>query len=156
MAVIPYAHKTYINRLRRYIGDDATLNKLLEAEECTDQFLYDAILDTFDFINYEFSPETEYDLDNFGENNYKDFKSWGTLRTGAVLQCLIGKGILSARNTLTYNDASNITVQDMDQYGRYLNFFNILTNKFVQGVTMIKVRKNIEDCYGGVESAFSY
>lgn len=156
MAVIPYEHKTHIKRLRRYIGDSEDLNKLLEAEECTDEFLYEALEDTFDIINYEYAPETTYTIDDFGSGNANDFKSWGTLRTGAVIQCLIGKGILSARNTLTFNDASNITVQDMDQYGRYINFFNLLINKFVRAVTMMKMRKNIDDCYGGVDSAFSY
>jgi len=152
MAIIPYAHKVYITKLRKFLGDETTLNKLIEAEECDDQFLYQAILDSLDRINWEFTPETTYTLDNFTT----EFGPWEPIKTGAVLEVLIGKGILSARNVLTYNDASNITVSDMDTYGRYINFFNLLTNKFIRTVTMIKTRKNIDGCYGGVDSAFSY
>jgi hypothetical protein len=148
MAYIPYAHKTYINKLRKFLGDEATLNKLLEAEEADDAFLYEALTDALDVINYEYAPLTTYTLD--------DFPAWPLLKAGATLQVLIGKGILSARNTLTYNDASNITVQDTDHYGRYINFFNLITNKFVMGVKMFKMQANIDACYGGTESAFSY
>ena len=156
MTIIPYDSKTHVKRLRRYIGDTADLNKLIEAEECTDEFLYEALQDTFDKINYAYLPTTSYTVEDLGTANANDFKSWVTVKRGAILEILIGKGILSARNTLTYNDASNITVQDTDTYGRYINFFNLLINKFHHSVTMIKRSKNIDDCYGGVDSAFSY
>jgi hypothetical protein len=53
---------------------------------------------------------------------------------GATLKILTKKGILSARNTLTYQDAGGITVQDYDKYGRYVNYFNVLVSTYYRGI----------------------
>ena len=66
------------------------------------------------------------------------------------------KGILSARNSLTYQDAGGVTVSDYDRYGRYTNLFNTLINRYYRAVTSIKRRVNIDACYGGVESEYSW
>jgi len=145
--MIPFEHKAFVKKLRDFIGDRQELNKLLDDEENTDNFLYDCILDALNSINTEFSPDTTYKIAQV---------PWQTLKNGAVLQYLIGKGILSARNTLTYNDATNITVQDEDTYGRYLTYYNALFNKFNVSVTAWKMRKNIDECYGGEPSEFWY
>lgn len=73
---------------------------------------------------------------------------------GATLQYLTSKGILSARNTLTYRDGGGVTVQDMDRYGRYINYYNILVNKFLRGVTNMKLGANIDAAFGGVPSEY--
>ena len=67
---------------------------------------------------------------------------------------LTGQGILSARNTLTYNDTGGVTVQDFDVYGRYINYFNILINKYRQHLIDFKRNINIDGCYGGVSSEY--
>ncbi len=68
---------------------------------------------------------------------------------------MIGQGILSARNTLTYNDTGGVTVQNFDVYGRYINFFNILINKYRNQVTSLKRSNNVEAGYGGVYSEYA-
>jgi hypothetical protein len=77
------------------------------------------------------------------------------VRSGAVLQYLNGAGIHSARNTFSYSDGSGIQVQDTDQWGRYINYYNVLINKYRDMVGHFKRRKNIEDCYGGVYSQYN-
>ena len=42
----------------------------------------------------------------------------------------------------------------MDKYGRYINYFNVLINKYVRGVTGMKLGKNVDDAYGGVDSEY--
>ena len=61
---IPDAHLPLVERLRRFLGDDAQLNVLLQVEESTNLFLYETLLDTLDEINFSMYP-TDYTLDNF-------------------------------------------------------------------------------------------
>lgn len=144
---IPYSDNLYVQRLRKFLNDTAELNELREVEECTDVDLYHYIQDTLDEINYEFPPTSSYTIQNF--------PSWNTLKFGSTLQFLISKGILSARNTLTYNDSGGVTVHDYDVYGRYINFYNVLVNKYMRGLRSIKTSANIDACYGGVASEYS-
>lgn len=61
---IPDDHLPFVERLRRFLGDDAQLNILLQVEESSDVFLYETLLDTIDEINLAMYP-TDYTLDNF-------------------------------------------------------------------------------------------
>ena len=63
---------------------------------------------------------------------------------------------MAARNTLTYSDSGGVTVQDMDKYGRYVNYFNVLIAKFQRGVTNMKVGQNVDEGYGGIHSEYWY
>lgn len=137
----------YVRRLRKYLGDTVELNNLRQVQESTDEELAMALYDTLDEINYEFMPETSY-------IKLSEYKSWPSLRDGAILNILSMKGILSARNTLTYNDAGGIQVSDEDVYGRYMAYFNLIQAKFRQSVSNIKRNQNIENCYGGVSSEY--
>jgi|APSaa5957512576_1039674.scaffolds.fasta_scaffold00176_24 hypothetical protein len=143
---IPYEDGLYVARLRKWLNDTAILNKLEELEECEDIELYHYIQDTMDEINYEFLPATSYTA--ISEI------PWNITRQGAILKLLMAKGILSARNTLTYQDSGGVTVQDYDKYGRYINFFNLLINKYSRAVHNFKLASNIDDCYGGVHSEY--
>ncbi len=146
--LIPFEESLLVTRLREFLGDEATLNVLDEVKESSDQELHHALQDALDEINYEFNPTSI---------NYESMltvPSWNLLKLGATLQILTSKGILSARNTLTYQDSGGVTVQNEDKYGRYINYYNILVNKYVRGVTNMKLGKNIEDAYGGVESEY--
>ncbi len=143
---IPDAHLPYVERLRRFLGDDTQLNTLLQVEESSDLFLYEALLDTIDEVNLAMFP-TDYTLDNF--------PYWSILKLGAVLQVLTGKGILSARNTLTYRDSGGVTVQDYDVYGRYINYFNILITKYREKIFNFKRSVNVDAAYGGVYSEYA-
>jgi len=145
--LIPFNDKLYVNRLRRYLNDTAILNTLELEEESTDSNLYEAIKDTMDEINYEFLPATTY-------STIAEFP-WPLLKMGSTLQVLISKGIMSARNQLTYNDAGGIQVSDVDKYGRYINWFNVLIAKYQRGVTSWKLGANIDEAYGGVPSEYA-
>ena len=147
--VIPYDDQLYVDRLRAYLNDTATQNILEATQESSDTELYHAIQDALDEINYEFTPATAY-------AKISEVPSWNLLKIGATLQILTSKGILSARNTVTYNDGGGVTVQDMDKYGRYINYFNILVNKYIRGVSSMKMGSNVEDAYGGVSSEYGY
>lgn len=144
--IIPDEHRAKVDRLRRFLGDEPTLNRLLNAEESSDGFLYECLQDSLDEINI-FLFITEYTLANF--------PYWSILKMGSILQVLIGKGILSARNTLTYSDTGGVTVQDFDVYGRYINFFNVLINKYRLTVQNFKRSVNVDAAYGGVYSEYA-
>lgn len=144
---IPSEYQTKVDRLRNFLNDTKELNDLKEVQESTDEDLYYALLDAYDEINYEYVPAVEFsDIDDVPFN---------LLKQGATLQILTSKGILSARNTLSFSDSGGITVKDHDTYGRYINYFNVLVNKFVRGVTNYKLSKNANDCYGGVHSEYA-
>ena len=146
--VIPHNDQTYVNRLRKFLNDTAALNTLDGAQEAEDIDLYHYIQDALDEINYEYPPTTVI------YSKISDVHSWNVLKMGATLQYLTSKGILSSRNTLTYRDGGGVTVQDMDRYGRYINYYNILINKYLRGVTNMKLGANIEAAYGGVASEY--
>ena len=143
---IPADHVMKVSRLRDYLRDRADLNKLLEDIESTDEDLYEALLAGLDYINYEIGYETEYSLN--------DFPSWRILRDAAILDILNSAGLNSARNTLTYNDNGGIMSQDLDVYGRYMAYYNMLVPKVDRAITNFKMQKNIENGYGGSSSAF--
>ena len=138
---IPSEDQVFVNLLRKFLGDDSTLNRLERVQENTDLELYHALLMTVDQINNEFPPISTY-------SEFNELPSWSMLAYGATLNVLVSKGILSARNTLTYTDAGGVTVQDYDKYGRYINFFNVLVNKFMASVKNFKENQNIDDAYG--------
>lgn len=143
---IPHTYQLYVDRMRRYLNDTAVLNVLEQEQESTDILIYEAIQDSMDEINNEFLPVTTY-------TTIAEFP-WNLLKLGVTLQILISKGILSARNQLTFNDAGGITVSDIDKYGRYINIFNVLIAKYRRAVISWKMNSNIEDAYGGVPSEY--
>ncbi len=143
---VPEAYRLQVEKLRDYLRDRPELNKLLEDQESTDSDLYQALLDGLDYINYEVGYTTSYTL--------ADFPSWKIIRDAAVLDILMSAGIGSARNTLTFNDGGGIMSQDSDVYGRYMAYYNQLVVKVQQAVQNLKMTKNIENGFGGSESAY--
>tara|TARA_Y100000310_G_C20520078_1_gene733201 strand:+ start:370 stop:852 length:483 start_codon:yes stop_codon:yes gene_type:complete len=135
---------TRIQKFRRWIGDQEALNVLDQARECTDEEIQDYLDDAVDEINYSLPPQTAYTV--------ADFPSYYILKMGATLQYLVAKGILSARNMITYGDPSGISVQDNDRYGRYVNFYNVLINKYFNALTNFKRELNTNNAYGGLGS----
>ena len=146
--IIPYGDQIYVNRLRKFINDTAALNTLDKATEVADIDLYHYIQDALDELNYEYPPTS------ITYATIQDVPSWNILKMGATLMYLTSKGILSARNTITYRDGGGVTVQEYDRYGRYINYYNILINKYVRGVSNMKLGSNIESAYGGVDSEY--
>ena len=141
-------------KLRRFLNDVPELNKLDQVQECSDDDLNDYIIDAMNEINIEFTPITNFTIANVvimpGDAN--GVLPWSLVKLGATLQFLTSKGILSARNMLTYTDTGGIQVSDFDRYGRYINYFNVLVQKYVQGVQRFKVAWNAQQVFGGVYS----
>ena len=142
---IPTADRPYVNRLRRFLQDQAVLNTLDQAQESTNTDLYFALQDALDEINVTGQVTT-----------YSSFSQvpWSLLKLGGVLNILMSQGILSARIQLTFNDAGGIQVSDIDKYGRYVNWFNVLINKYQRGIIQWKITKNVDDAYGEVPSEY--
>lgn len=140
--------QSFINYLRNFLGDTPELNALEGVKESSDEELKMALDLALDELNNTFTPVS----------NYKEFKNVPKiiLMKLAVLKVLTMKGILTSRNTLTWNDAGGITVQDYDKYGRYINYFNILIADAKQSVQSWKTARNIESAYGGVHSDYRF
>jgi len=142
---------------RRFVGDLPQLNELDQRIESSDEEMIDYIKDTLNDINIAYEPKTHWQLKDIlvepGENCRVP---WNVVKTGALLQLLTAKGVLDARNYLTYSDAGGVTVTNHDRWGRYINYFNVLVNKYVNGVRTIKIRENVELCYGGLGSPLGF
>ena len=148
-STISAGDQSYVNRVRRFLNDSADLNVLTEALESTDTEIFEAIQDALDDVAY-----TPPILLDGGYSNFNEVP-WIILRSGAVLNVLTTKGILSARNTLTYRDSGGVTVQNFDKYGRYQEYFNQLTAQYEKLKKGFKISKNIDNCYGNVPSEYS-
>jgi len=142
---IPTVDRPYVNRLRRFLQDQGVLNTLDQVQESTNVDLYFALQDTLDEINVTGNVTT-----------YSSFTDvpWSILKLGGVLNILISQGILSARNQLTYNDTGGIQVSDLDKYGRYVNWFNVLIAKYQRAVISWKLTKNVDEAYGEIPSEY--
>ena len=148
MITVPVALQYYVDRLRIWLGDTPELNKLLQIQESSDEFLYVCILDTVDEINNYGAFKSNFSVEEVGGTNLP----WFLVKQGATLQMLIGKGILSARNVLTYQDAGGVMVTDMDVYGRYINYFNLLVSKYNKDLNDYKTRLNVAAGFGEFSS----
>jgi len=144
-------------KFRQFISDYPQLNTLDKEFESTDDELEDFIKDALNDINLNYTPSTTFVLSDVVVEPGETGKiAWTTIKLGALLQLLLAKGVLSARNTITYSDAGGVTVTDMDKYGRYLAFFNQLAARYERSVQTTKVRSNIDNAFGGVNSPFGF
>jgi len=143
---IPTADRPYVNRLRRFLQDQDVLNTLDQVQESTNVDLYFALQDSLDEINVT-PPITTHTA-------FTDVP-WSILKLGGVLNILISQGILSARNQLTYNDTGGIQVSDIDKYGRYVNWFNVLIAKYQRAIISWKLTKNVDEAYGEIPSEYA-
>jgi hypothetical protein len=140
---VPETYQSWVDRLRVWLGDDSDQNKLYQVQESSDEFFYYAILDAIEQINHSIGYKTSLTISDLGVN-----LPWYLVKLGATLQVLIGKGILSARNILSYTDAGGVQVSDMDTYGRYVNYFNVLITSYRQDLIDFKVRLNLAQGWG--------
>ena len=143
---------------RNYLNDIPQLNTLDNEMESTDDELLDFIYDALNDINLNYTPATNFKLTDIivepGER--MNGIPWTTVKLGALLQLLTIKGVISARNAITYSDQGGVTVAEADRYGRYLNFFNVLANRYERAITKIKIRENINNVYGGTASPMGF
>jgi hypothetical protein len=143
---------------RDFIKDHKQLNMLDREIENTDDDLIEYIKDALNDINLGYDPRTNWALkDIIVEPGVDDGQiPWSLVKLGALLQVLTSNGIISARNAVTYSDQGGVTVSDMDKWGRYINYFNVLTAKYERQVMQIKIRRNIQDAFGGASSEFGW
>jgi len=132
-----------VSRLRRYLRDLVAKNYLWEEREASDTELKELLEDALNEINESQEPLTSFSIASV---------PWFLLRDGAILQYLKSMGIHSARNLLSYSDPSGIQLKDHDTWGRYINYYNILVNKYRENLINIKRRINIANCYGDKHS----
>ena len=145
---IPEEDQKYVNRLRRDLRDLAEKNELKDMQESTDLELYYSLINSALEIKNEIG--TILEVNSFSEI------PWNILSSGATIDVLENESIRSARNTLSYNDAGGINVQESDVYGRYVNLFNMFQARYQTAVRNWKASKNIESCYGGVYSDYNW
>lgn len=153
------SYKEAVDRLRRYINDIPQLNTLDRDYESTDDELEEAIKDCLVEINLSYEPKTNWALASIivePEDAPSGSVPWSVVKMGALLQLLTAKGILSARNAITYSDAGGVQVSEMDKWGRYLNYFNTLAAQYERRLVQIKTRQNIQDAFGGVNSPMGF
>ncbi len=148
LETVPEEDLKFVVRLRRDLRDFVSKNELKETEENTDLELYYSLLNAALEIKNEVSMIIEL-------NSLIEIP-WNILSTGATIDVLESESIRSARNTLSYNDAGGINVQESDVYGRYVNLFNMLKAGYQSAIRNWKASKNIESCYGGVHSDYNY
>jgi hypothetical protein len=143
---------------RKYINDIPQLNTLDREMESTDDELEEFIKDTLNDININYTPQTQFTLNTIVVEPGVDsgYLSWSTVKLGAILQLLTIKGIISARNAISYSDAGGVQVSEMDKYGRYMAYFNQLAMRYEKQVNQVKVRVNIDNAYGGVNSPMGF
>jgi hypothetical protein len=155
------AFKTYAEAataFRRYLNDTPQLNELDEDYESTDDELGDFIKDTLNDININYEPKTQFKLTDIIVEPGVDQGDlpWSIVKTGALLQLLTAKGVHSARNMLTFSDAGGVSITNHDKWGRYINYYNVLINKYEKSVQQLKIRVNVNNAYGGFSSPFSF
>lgn len=155
MAFATYADAA--KALRRYLNDTPQLNELDQDFESTDDELEDYIKDALNDLNLNYDPKTYFKLEHVitepGEDGYLP---WSTVKMGAVLQLLTAKGLHSARNMLTFSDAGGVQITNHDKWGRYINYYNVLVNKYENSVRQLKIRVNVDSAYGGISSPFAF
>jgi hypothetical protein len=105
-------------------------------------------------INIEYPPLTYWTLADVCVEPGIDrgVIAWPTVRLGATLQLLTAKGILSARNTVTYSDSGGVQISDKDYWGRYINYYNVLISKYEKAVVNTKRSFNSSMAFGGTRS----
>lgn len=156
MAFTTYAQAA--TSFRRWLNDNPQLNTLDRVVENTDDELITYIKDALNEMNTSYEPQTPWALSQVMVEPGLDVGPvpWSLLKLGALLQLLTIKGVISARNTLTYSDQGGVTIQEMDKFGRYLTYFNNLTRIYEQKLMAIKIRENIGQVYGGVNSPLGF
>ncbi len=148
-----YTVDFFVEKFRTFISDHEDLNKLDLEEETTDDEIREFLTDALIEINVDFTPRTYWGFaDIVVDPEDRGYLSWNVLKQGATLQYLTSKGILSARNQLSYSDAGGVNVQAEDRYGRYINMYNVLINKYRAGVNTAKIRYNTDRSYGEIHS----
>jgi hypothetical protein len=134
-----------VDRLRRFLRDDATLNTLISGEESSDAQLMDALEDSVDDWNNTPPPLAHITLETH--------PSVRLLIRGAAIEILASAGILQSRNRLDYSDGG-VTVRVSDKAPDYQAWITRMVNDYERKKLELKKTLNIQLGYGAVPSEY--
>jgi hypothetical protein len=117
------ALKVLIQNVRRYMQDYTSKNKLLGDVENTDLDI--ALAMEMTISDYNMSGPLSIQV-----QTWTKFPSLQLLIYGCTRELLMSQSILSARNSLQFQDSGGVTVNDQDQYQKYPAFIQILETKY--------------------------
>jgi len=143
---IPQVPNNLIQRLYKFLRDDAVVNQLLDGKESSPGQLRMALEDSLDDWNTTPPPIPPV--------SFLTHPSRNLLIKGAVIEILISAGILMSRNRLSYNDGG-ISVQVSDKASDYSQWINMLVRNYESKKIEIKKTINVERGWGGVPSEYS-
>lgn len=144
---LPTTVSGMVLRFRSFLMDTPELNILWEESGLTDSQLEMYLEDFVDDFNYSYIPKTNYTLENFLTN-----VSWNILKHGAVLEMATSKGLWSSRNTLNWQDTAGLSLRDTDEWGRLINYFNVLRPIQEKRIIAFKRALNIDSVYSDESS----
>ena len=136
------------DKIRRWISDYADTNILDQVQEVSDTYLDDCFNDALDEVNYEINPRvtTIYTTDTV---------PFGILKYGVLKNILLGMGIWSARNRVSYSDTGGVNVKSFDKWETYMPWFDRLERTWETKVGRFKQQQNLDDGWGEVPSEYS-
>jgi len=131
--------------LRMFLRDTAELNRLIRKQESDDAMLQFAIEMTIS----DWSSTSPF-IDRVDINNYP---SLYLLMHGAAIQILKSQGIYQARNELTYQ-AGGSSFSRFNKTSYYMNWMMNLSSDYEMKKRNMKIAKNIQGGWGGVNSEY--
>jgi len=143
---IPQVPNVLIQRVTKFLRDDASVNQLLDGKESSPSQVRMALEDSLDDWNTTPPPIAPVTFDTHPSRNL--------LTKGAVIEILISAGILMSRNRLNYNDGG-IHVATSDKANEYSQWINMFVRNYETKKIQIKRTINIANGWGGVPSEYS-
>ena len=140
----------YTTALRNFIKDSQFLNRLIEfKEENTDDLLNLYLNMGLGFLNSIPPYIGPFDYTNFPIPNL-------IIHQGAI-EALISNSIVQGRNQLDYNNGGvTVRVSDGQRYVTALNLLYRCTDNEINSLKNIKIAINVQGCWGGSSSPYSY
>lgn len=138
-----------VSRLRVFLGDTKSENKLIPGEELSDDKLRMAIELTIDEFNNA-PPFTSFTL--------ATFPSLLVLMHGATVQSLIMAGLVQTRNYLQFSDGgiSEVLGDKAPMYQGWINQLASVLKNYKETTEAIKVSINMEQGFGVIPSPYGY
>lgn len=126
--------------LRLFLRDTPQINRLIRANESTDEDLMFAL----DMCISDWNTTTPM----IGNTHIGNFPSLYLLMHGAAMQILKSAGLVQARNELNYNTGGSSFVRsNKTQY--YQSWMTNFSNEYEAKKRNLKIQQNIEKAWGG-------
>ena len=137
----------FIDKIRRFMRDNAYLNRLISGYESSDEDILEALEDALDDFN-----QTPPFIGKFGLSNPPP---WSILKRGVVICLLESVGLLNTRNSLPFSDGG-LQVQN-NKTPEIQAWLQLFVNKYEEKKIRWKTSVNIEQSFGvgAVSSEYS-